>query len=56
MDRIPSQKGTSVLPVVTALKQHPSGRALVPPQLWKYFDEPVLVSGWNPERDYRVLI
>ncbi|HVJ20306.1 MAG TPA: hypothetical protein VM686_33050 [Polyangiaceae bacterium] len=42
--------------MVTALKQHPSGRALVPPQLWKYFDEPVLVSGWYPERDYWVLI
>jgi hypothetical protein len=39
-----------------ALKQHPHGRRLVPAHLWKYFDEPVLVSGWYPERDYWVLI
>lgn len=56
MSRPPSQKGTSVLPVVFALKQHPDRQKLVPRQLWKYFDEPVLVSGWYPERDYWVLI
>lgn len=56
MSRLPSQKGTSVLPVALALKQHPDGRKLVPPRLWKYFDEHLLVSAWYPERDYWVLI
>lgn len=56
MARPPSQKGTSVLPVVLALKQHPDREKLVPANLWKYFDEPVLISGWYPERDYWVLI
>jgi len=56
MSRPPSQKGTSVLPVVVALKQHPECKKLVPESLWKYFDEPVIVSGWYPERDYWVLI
>jgi hypothetical protein len=45
-----------VLPVVQALKALPDGRKLVPSHLWKYFDEPVLISGWYPERDYWVLI
>jgi hypothetical protein len=45
-----------VLPVVLALKQRPDRKELVPPELWKYFDEPVLVSAWYPERDYWVLI
>ena len=56
MSRPPSQKGTSVLPVVLALKQHPDRKKLVPAHLWKYFDEPVLVSGWYPERDYFSLL
>jgi hypothetical protein len=42
--------------VVAALKQHPDRKKLVPESLWKYFDEPILVSGWYPERDYWVLI
>jgi hypothetical protein len=56
LERPPSQKGTSVLPVVLALKEHPDAKKLVPPHLWKYFDEHILVSGWYPERDYWVLI
>jgi hypothetical protein len=56
VSRPPSQKGTSVLPVVLALKQQPDARKLIPQQLWRYLDEPVLVSGWYPERDYWVLI
>jgi hypothetical protein len=56
MPSLPCQKGTSVLPVVQALRQHPSARKLVPEHLWKYLDEPVLISGWYPERDYWVLI
>lgn len=45
-----------MLPVVLALKHHPDRQKLVPPELWKYFDEPVLISGWYPERDYWVLV
>jgi hypothetical protein len=56
LGRVPSQKGVSVLPVVIGLKRHPDGRKLVPPRLWKYFDEHLVVSGWYPERDYWVLI
>lgn len=56
MARVPSQKGTSVLPVVAALKQHPDRKRLVPERLWKYFNEHIVVSGWYPERDYWVLI
>ncbi|HEX2677891.1 MAG TPA: hypothetical protein VHM19_14660, partial [Polyangiales bacterium] len=56
MERVPSQKGTSVVPIVQALKAHPDARKLVPSHLWKYFDEPVLVSGWYPERDYWLLL
>lgn len=54
--REPSQKGTSVLPVVAALKAHPNGRSLVPTALWRYFDDHLLVSGWYPETDYFVLL
>lgn len=45
-----------MLPVVLALKHHPDRQKLVPRELWKYFDEPLLISGWYPERDYWVLI
>jgi hypothetical protein len=54
--REPCQKGTSVLPVVEALKAHPDRERLVPQALWKYFDDHLLVSGWYPERDYFVLL
>jgi hypothetical protein len=56
LPRVPSQKGISVAPVVQALRQHPDGKNLVPQRLWKYFDEPILISSWYPERDYWVLI
>jgi hypothetical protein len=52
----PCQKGTSVLPVVLALKAHPDRERLVPKRLWKYFDDHIVVSGWYPERDYFVLV
>jgi hypothetical protein len=45
-----------VVPVVMALKGNPKARTLVPSNLWKYFDEPLLISGWYPEADYWVLI
>jgi hypothetical protein len=45
-----------VLPVVLALKQLPNSRKVVPSDLWKYLDEPVLISAWYPERDYWALI
>jgi len=54
--REPCQKGTSVLPVILALKAHPDRQKLVPEPLWKYFDEHLLVSGWYPEKDYFVLL
>jgi hypothetical protein len=54
--REPCQKGTSVLPVVTALKAQPERCNLVPERLWRYFDDHIVVSGWYPERDYFALI
>jgi hypothetical protein len=54
--REPCQKGTSVLPVVAALKAHPNREKLVPRHLWKYFDDHLVVSGWYPERDYFTLL
>ena len=39
MPREPCQKGTSVLPVIEALRAHPDRKKLVPEPLWKYFDE-----------------
>jgi hypothetical protein len=54
--RDPRQKGTSVLPVVAALKALPDRQKLVPQHLWKYFDDHLLVSGWYPERDYFALL
>ena len=56
MAREPRQKGTSVLPVVLALKARPDRQELVPKELWRYFDDHLVVSGWYPERDYFVLV
>src|SRR5689334_23623356 len=39
-----------------ALKDHPERDRLVPLRLWKYFDEPMLVSGWYPEEEYFILV
>ena len=56
MAREPRQKGTSVLPVILQLKSHPEREKLVPQNLWKYFDDHLLVSGWYPEQDYFALL
>ena len=56
MARQPSQKGTSFLPVVGSLKSHPDRERLVPQNLWKYFDDHLLVSAWYPEEDYFILL
>jgi hypothetical protein len=56
LGRLPSQKGTSFVPVIQALKQRPDGKKLLPAPLWKYLDDHLLVSGWYPEKDYWVLI
>jgi hypothetical protein len=56
LPREPCQKGTSVLPVIHALKAHPDREKVVPQALWKYFDDHVLISGWYPEKDYFALL
>jgi len=56
LPREPSQKGTSVLPIIATLKAHPDREKLVPQHLWKYFDDHLLISGWYPEKDYFVLL
>ncbi len=56
MARDPCQKGSSLLPIVAALKAQPDRKKLVPERLWKYFDDHILVSGWYPERDYFALL
>jgi hypothetical protein len=38
------------------LKSHPEREKLVPQNLWKYFDEHLLVSAWYPEEDYFALL
>jgi hypothetical protein len=54
--REPRQKGTSVLPVIAQLKNHPDREKLVPQPLWKYFDDHLLVSAWYPEEDYFTML
>jgi hypothetical protein len=56
VSRPPSQKGTSVLPVVQALKRNPNAWNFLPPSLWKYLDDPISVAEWYPERDYWILL
>jgi hypothetical protein len=56
LPREPCQKGTSVLPIIAALKAHPDREKLVPEPLWKYFSDHLLVSGWYPEKDYFILL
>lgn len=56
MAREPCQKGTSVLPVVAALRAHPHRDKLVGEHLLKYFDSHLVVSGWYPEREYFELL
>lgn len=54
--REPNTKGTSLLPLVVALKNLPNWREIVPEPLWTYFEGPIIVSSWYPERDYFTLI
>ncbi len=49
-------KGTCIAPIVAALRSHPKRDALVPKHLSKYFEQPVLVSGWYPNDDYFQLL
>jgi hypothetical protein len=56
LPREPCQKGTSVLPIIAALKANPDREKLVPQHLWKYFEDHLLVSGWYPEKDYFALL
>lgn len=52
----PCGKGTSLLPLLAALKNLPNRNEVVPAHLHKYFSEHILVSGWYPERDFFVLM
>jgi len=52
----PQHKGTGLIPLVAALKVHPSVREKLAPELHRYLDEPLLASVWYPERDYLVLL
>jgi hypothetical protein len=45
-----------MLAVVRALKANERAQALVPATLLHYLTDPILPSGWYPERDYDVLI
>ena len=56
MSRPPSQKGTSVLPIVQALKRNPNAWNFLPPSLWTYLEDSIRVWDWYPERDYWVLL
>jgi hypothetical protein len=52
----PQHKGTGLIPLVAGLKALPGVRDELPPHLHRYLDEPVLPSGWYPERDYVELL
>jgi hypothetical protein len=52
----PKHKGVGLLAVVKAIKANPRARTLVPTHLVHYLQEPVLLTGWYPERDYNALI
>ncbi len=52
----PKHKGVGVLAVVKGLKANPRALAQVPAQLANYLSQPILPSGWYPERDYNALI
>ncbi len=49
-------KGTCIAPIVAVLRSHPQRAALVPKHLSKYFEQPVLVSGWYPNDEYFELL
>jgi hypothetical protein len=52
----PKHKGIGLLAVVKAIKVNPRARAQVPAHIEHYLQEPILVTGWYPERDYHALI
>ena len=54
--REPKHKGVGLLPVVRALRNVRGARELVQGDLWRYLEQPILASGWYPERDYDILI
>lgn len=55
-EREPNSKGAAFPPLIAALKNLPNWEEIVPTALRKYFEEPVLASGWYPERDYFTLL
>jgi hypothetical protein len=52
----PKHKGVGLLAVVKGIKANPHARAQVSAHLVHYLQEPILVTGWYPERDYNALI
>lgn len=52
----PKHKGVGVLAIVEGLKATPAAQRHLPEALKHYLSEPILPSGWYPERDYNVLI
>jgi hypothetical protein len=52
----PKHKGVGVLPVVMGIKANPNARARVPTHLASYMSDPIVATGWYPERDYHTLI
>jgi hypothetical protein len=52
----PKHKGVGLLAIVKGIKANPRARKQVTAQLARYMDEPILATGWYPERDYTTLI
>ena len=52
----PKHKGVGILAVVKGIKANPRAKTLIPELLHHYLAEPVLPSGWYPERDYNLMI
>lgn len=52
----PKHKGVGLIAVVKGIQASSRATALVPEALRHYLLDPILPSGWYPERDYNVLI
>lgn len=52
----PKHKGVGMMAIIKALKANVVARARVPAHLASYLQEPIVATGWYPERDYSELI